>query len=55
MEKIPAVIIGMIIQLIGIGMSIMFALNKEYFICGFGVLVALLGRAIQEYWDDWFC
>ena len=54
MTKSPAEIIGMIIQLIGLGMSILFALNKEFAICGFGVLVALLGRAIQEYWDDLF-
>jgi hypothetical protein len=54
MEKTPAQVIGMVIQLIGVVMSFLFALNKEFAICGFGVLVALLGRAVQEYWDEWF-
>lgn len=46
-------IIGKIIQLAGILIVIIGLANKNP-AGGFGVLVSLFGRAIDEYWDEWF-
>ena len=46
-------IIGKLIQLTGIAV-IIWGLATKNPAGAIGTLIALLGRAIDEYWEDWF-
>lgn len=46
-------IIGKLIQLAGIAVIIWGMITKNP-VGGIGVLIALIGRVIDTYWEDWF-
>jgi hypothetical protein len=53
LETSVSKLIGKLLQLIGV-IIIVWGLIAKNPAGGIGVLVGLIGRVIDEYWDDWF-
>jgi hypothetical protein len=53
MDRSPSKFIGKLLQLIGV-IIILWGIIAKDPAGGIGVLVLVIGRIIDEYWDDWF-
>ncbi|MCC5935936.1 MAG: hypothetical protein JJU34_01520 [Lunatimonas sp.] len=54
MQHSASKIIGKLVMLIGLGMCVYGGVVKEGIFGAIGGLVTLLGRFIDEYFDEWF-
>lgn len=53
MERSASKVIGKLLQLIGV-IIILWGIITKNPAGAIGVLVGLIGRVIDEYWDNWF-